>query len=110
MATVFSKKHIRHLPRHVERSEASADQTEHKWNFRRFPRQRRVQNFVLAPKAREENRKPSQRHHADRIRFECERHLLTQPAHMPNVLLVMTSMNDCTRAKEQQRLKKCVRN
>ncbi len=69
-----------------------------------------VQNFILAPKAREEERHAAQRHHANRVSQEREPHWTSQTAHAPDVLFAIAAVDHRTCAHEQQGLEKRVRN
>ena len=108
-ATIITEKHITHLSRHVEGGEERAERRQIKWDLRDRPIVRGVENFVFAPEAGEKQRHAGERHHADGVGRERDRHEFLQAAHAPDVLFLVAAVNDRARAHEQERLEKRVR-
>ena len=103
-----SIEHVPHLARHVERRQKCPEHPKHKRPPARTPTPCRMENLVLAPKPGEKHRHSGQRHHANRIRRKGRGHPTPQSAHSSNVLLMVASMNDRARSKEQERFEKRV--
>ena len=93
-------------PNHVERGE-NRGKREHR-EYRRILRHRQIENRVLGEKAREKGHADDRRH-TDRERPESERHLLLQPAHLENILLMMAAVDHRSRTEEHERFEARVR-
>src|SRR5271170_7862378 len=107
--TGLAKKHVIDLSRHVEGCQKRAKTPEIKRHARDTPGMCGVQDRVLAPEAREEQRKSAQCEHADRIGSKSDRHESLQSAHTADVLLFVAAMNDRSCAEKKQRLEKGMR-
>ena len=68
-----------------------------------------MEDFLLRPTTGKKERHAAEGHHADCISQKRNRHEPAQAAHFPNVLFVMTAVNDRARAEKQQRLEKTMR-
>src|SRR4029453_2288003 len=102
----FSPERQEHKPEHVggceERGQRADDPQQ------RVPLDKGFeQDLVLAEEA-SQRRYTCDRDCANQERAVCERQLLPEPAHIPDVLLAMQRMDDSARAEEQQRLEKGV--
>src|SRR5205823_13764627 len=84
-AAVISKEHIANLPCHVERRQPRAKHAEIKRPTRRRPRFSGIADFVLAPETGEQGHS-AQRHPADRVGCERDRH---EPPHSDRVTYVL---------------------
>src|SRR5664280_1717300 len=91
MTAIRTEKHERYLPRHVKRGEQCTSAAQQKWNMRHRPVMRGMKYFVLAPETGEEQRKASERQHADGINRERHRHIFFQSAHFADVLFLMAA-------------------
>ena len=105
----LAEEHVPHLSRHVERREERAAQPHQERPLARLPQPRGVQDLVLAPEAGEQQRESRERQHANGVGRERHGHELTQAAHAPDVLLLVTAVNDRAGAEEEQRLEERVR-
>src|SRR5688572_9379126 len=91
--SAFSEEDVYHLPRHIKRSQKRSKDPQQKRHLGNWPFEGDVQNFVFAPKSREEYWHTRQGHHSDSVGDESGRHRLSQPAHPSNILFLMTPMN-----------------
>ena len=92
---------------HVKRRQTRHCRAQHEERII-FLFQRLRQNGILRVKSAE-RRHTAQGQRGEQERPECHRHFLAQPAHLPDVLLVMERDDDRAGAQEQQCLEKCVR-
>ena len=102
----FAAEHDEQFAPHVKRRQPRRRHAENKQRHVLFVREQ--QNPVLAPEPAQ-RRHTAQREHADEKCPKCNRRLAPQPAHLPNILLVMHRHDDAARAEKQQRLEKRVR-
>ena len=110
LAAPIAEENVGHLAGHVKGGQQHAKDQHVERRPGHAPVLGRLQNAVLAPEAGEEQRKPAQRQHSDRIGDKGQRHINLEPAHTPDVLLSVAAVNHGPRAQEQKRFEKGVGN
>src|SRR5205085_398621 len=102
-----TKERDEHKPRHIKRRQHRHDERDWKQKKRRTRKGRR-QNGVLRIKSAQRGH-THQREGPDQKSPKSNWQLRAQPAHVPNILLMMHRMNYAAGAKEQQGFKKRMR-
>src|SRR4030095_4623816 len=105
IAPWFAEKNNKNLPRNVKRSQECGRQADDEDRHVALEGER--EDVVLAEKTAEW-RTTDQRQRADGERRERDFQFLTEPAHIPNVLLVMQGDDDRARGKKEERFEKRV--
>ena len=109
VAAALAEEHFRDEACHVERGEHDGGETHEQRQLRDRPRVRGVQNALLAPETREEERHARQRHHADGEGGERDFHFRAEAAELAQVLFVVRGVDDRAGAEEEQGFEESVR-